>query len=112
MLSDRKREERKGDKHSPNFVSCSFFKIKISIFYRRYQLCDISRIVEIFKKDRVTGVRYPAEAKEIPLASVFRITLRPIQPRIEWVLVSVVKRGCGVTMKFYLYLVPRSAMTS
>jgi hypothetical protein len=51
MFSDRKREDRKGDKHSPNFVSYNFFKIKISICYRRYQPCDFRRIVEIFKTE-------------------------------------------------------------
>jgi hypothetical protein len=35
--------------------------------------------------DRVPGVRSPAEAKDLFLASVTRPPLRPTQPPIQWV---------------------------
>jgi hypothetical protein len=35
--------------------------------------------------DRAIEIRSPAEAKDFPLASVFRPALRPTQPPVQWV---------------------------
>jgi hypothetical protein len=67
----------------------------------------IQKVSDYWLDDRV---RFPAEARDFPLASVSRSFLRSTQPPVQWVLVVLsagVKRGSGVTLTTHPHLVRR-----
>jgi hypothetical protein len=73
-----------------------------------------SIVSDYWLDDRAIGVRFPAGAKDFPVASVSRPSLGPTQPPVQGVsevLSPGLKRGRGVTLTTHPHLVPRSRMS-